>query len=56
MRGEQHIGGGLRRYVWVGPVCLTGAQARVLARALISAADELDDLAEQDWHAGQAQR
>jgi hypothetical protein len=49
--GEQHVNGRVRRYVWLGPIAATAAEARELARVLVSAASEFDDLSEQDCSA-----
>lgn len=47
--GQQHADGRVERRVQVGEMTLTAAQGRQLARALISATDEIDALSDADW-------
>jgi hypothetical protein len=51
IHGDQHCDGRVCRFIWLGGVVVTASEARQVARHLMSAADELDRLSNQDWTA-----
>lgn len=50
IRGDQHLDGRVRRFIWLGGVVVTASEARQVARRLMCAANEIDRMIESDWY------